>query len=148
EPPAAGGGLGAGPCRGAHAEGSLAAEGGYFVGRDGEFHELERALRLRRVAVLHGVGGAGKTELAKAFARWRQASGGLDDPRLVFFHSFEPGLASFGLNGVVTSIGLRLFGPDFVRQCPTPADRRAAILQVLRKDRLLLVWDNFETVHS
>jgi len=28
----------------------------------------------------------------------------MDDPRLVFWHSFEPGVASFGLAGVITQI--------------------------------------------
>ena len=50
---------------------------------------------MQRVMVVHGLGGSGKTELAKAFARWLQVSGGLDDPSLIFFHSFEPGIASF-----------------------------------------------------
>jgi hypothetical protein len=118
------------------------------VGRDGEFCTLERALRTRRVVVIHGVGGTGKTELAKGFARWLQASGGLDDPAGVFFHSFEPGVASFGLDGVVTSLGLRRFGPAFVRETRTPEERRRVVLDVLRQQRLLLLWDNFETVHS
>ncbi len=98
-----------------HEEGDIRAEGGIFVGRDREFFELERVLRGRRVAVLHGAGGSGKSELAKGFGRWLAASGGLDDPRLIFFHSFEPGVATFGLDGVVASIGLRLYGPDFAR---------------------------------
>ncbi len=131
---------------GVHEEGDLAAAGGVFFGRDAEFQELERALRVERVALLHGVGGSGKTELAKAFARWLQVSGGLDDPHLVFFHSFEPGVASFGLDGVIGSVGLRLFGSEFVK---LSADRRRhAVLHAIRQARMLLVWDNFETVHS
>ncbi|MCX5801141.1 MAG: tetratricopeptide repeat protein [Candidatus Eisenbacteria bacterium] len=119
-----------------------------FVGRDAEFYELERALRNKRVVVIHGVGGTGKTELAKAFARWLQASGGLEDPGLVFWYSFEPGLASCNLEGVITSLGLRLFGPDFVRIFPKHEARRGAILEVLLGHRLLIIWDNFETTRS
>jgi len=56
-----------------------------------------------------------KTELAKAFGRWWRDTGGMDDPRFVFWHSFEPGVASFGPGGVITEIGLavrrRLRGP-------------------------------------
>ncbi|MEE8585430.1 MAG: tetratricopeptide repeat protein [Acidobacteriota bacterium] len=130
------------------AEDPLAAAGGRFVGRDAEFHELERALRLRRVAVIHGVGGTGKTELAKGFARWLRRTGGLDDPGIVLFHSFEPGLPSFGLGGVVGALGLHLFGPGFVREFPTPQAKRGAVLELLRRHRILLLWDNFETVHS
>jgi tetratricopeptide (TPR) repeat protein len=136
------------PDAGVHAERSLDAAAGVFIGRDRDFLRLEAALWHHRVVVLHGMGGTGKTELAKGFARWLRDSGGVDDPDWIFFHSFEPGIASFGLQGVVTGIGLRLFGPDFVRQVPKAADRAEAILQFLREHCALLVWDNFETVVS
>ena len=67
------------------------------------------------MVVLSGPGGTGKTELAKGFARWWRDTGGVDDPRLVFWHSFEPGVATFGLDGVITSLGLAVFGADFAR---------------------------------
>ena len=95
--------------------GPLDAVGGAFVGRDDLFYELEAAARLQQVVVLHGPGGTGKTELAKGFGRWWRDTGGVDDPRLVFWHSFEPGVASFGLDGVITAIGLAVFGADFAR---------------------------------
>lgn len=64
----------------------------------------------------------------------------------MFFHSFEPGVASFGLDGVVNAIGAKLFGADFFgldekKRC----DR---VLKAVRADPMLLVWDNFETVAS
>src|SRR5439155_14648684 len=123
----------------------LAPEG-EFVGRDSLFHALEVAALRDQVVLLHGPGGTGKTELAKAFARWWRDTGGVDAPDLVFWHSFEPGVASFGLDDVVAAIGLRAFGADFAIQ--DTDTRRDQVLGLLRAKRALLVWDNFESVVS
>jgi tetratricopeptide (TPR) repeat protein len=110
------------------------------------FYRLEVAARWQRVVVLAGPGGTGKTELAKGFARWWRDTGGVDDPRLVLWHSFEPGVATFGLDGVITSLGLALFGADFAR-LGLP-ERLAQVKQLLGQLRVLLVWDNFESVRE
>jgi tetratricopeptide (TPR) repeat protein len=136
----------AAPSEPAAAEDPLAAVGGVFVGRDDLFYQLEVAARLQRVVVLAGPGGTGKTELAKGFARWWRDTGGVDDPRLVLWHSFEPGVASFGLDGVITGIGLAVFGTDFARL--DSAGRLAQVKRLLGQLRVLLVWDNFESVRE
>ena len=128
-----------------HQEDSLAAVGS-FVGRDALFYELEVAARLQKVVLLHGSGGTGKTELVKAFGRWWRDTGGVDNPNWVIWHSFEPGIASFGLPGILTTIGLHVFGPDFAQL--DDGQRLDAVLRLLREHRLLLIWDNFESVHS
>jgi tetratricopeptide (TPR) repeat protein len=119
---------------------------GAFVGRDGLFYELEVAARLQRVVVLHGPGGTGKTELAKAFGRWWRDTAGVEQPQWVIVHSFEPGVASFGLDGVMSDIGLRVFGAQFARLGPD--ERRGVVEQLLAEHRLLLIWDNFESVFA
>jgi len=124
----------------------LAPVDGVFVGRDDLFYQLETATRLQKVVALTGPGGTGKTELAKGFARWLRDTGGVSDPRLVVWHSFEPGVASFGLDGVVNGIGLEVFGADFARlEAP---QRLAAVRNLLAQYRALLVWDNFESVRE
>jgi hypothetical protein len=70
----------------------------------------------------------------------------MDDPWFVFWHSFEPGVASFGLAGVITEIGLAVFGAGFAAL--QPDDRRRAVQNLLAAHRLLLIWDNFQTVRS
>ena len=124
----------------------LASVDGFFVGRDDLFYQLEIAARLQRVVVLTGPGGTGKSELAKGFARWQRDTGGVDDPRLVLWHSFEPGVASFGLDGLITGLGLDIFGAGFGRL--DAGQRLDAVRRLLAEHRVLLVWDNFETVRE
>jgi tetratricopeptide (TPR) repeat protein len=119
---------------------------GSFVGRDDLFHQLEAAARGQRVVMLVGPGGTGKTELAKGFARWWRDTGGVDDPRLVLWHSFEPGAASFGLDQVITEIGLEVFGTGFARL--DHQQRLDAVKRLLGHCQALLVWDNFESVRE
>ena len=119
---------------------------GAFVGRDDLFYQLEAAARGQRVVVLTGPGGTGKTELAKGYARWWRDTGGVDSPRLVLWHSFEPGVASFGLDGVINEIGLAVLGADFARL--EPPQRLDTVKRLLGQLRALLVWDNFESVRE
>ena len=70
----------------------------------------------------------------------------MERPGWVFWHSFEPGLASFGLAGVISEIGLAVFGPGFAQ---LDEDQRTGVVEeFLRERRALLIWDNFESVRS
>ncbi len=124
----------------------LAARDGVFVGRDDSFFELEAVCAHERVGIIVGPAGTGKTEVAKAFGRWRRDTGALDHPDGVFFMSFEPGVASFGLDGVINTIGTRLFPTEFHQL--DREHREEVVVSVLRDHRFLVVWDNFESVHS
>jgi hypothetical protein len=118
-----------------------------FLGRDDVFFKLELALPSKHVVVVHGSGGMGKTELAKAFGRWWQRTGALDRDSWLFFYSFEPGAAPSNLDGILNEIGRRLPGGEKLNEIPL--DKRAAfVTEMLRRHRALLIWDNFETAHS
>ncbi|MFF8769371.1 tetratricopeptide repeat protein [Kitasatospora sp. NPDC015120] len=138
---------GPGPARNApgHAEGLAAV--GAFTGRDGLLLRLDAAARLHRVIVLHGPAGIGKTELAKAFGRWWRDTGAVDGPDAVLLHSFAPGVASFGLAGVVDRIGRRLFTPEEFDPL-APAERRKAVEEALDTNDVLLIWDGVESLHT
>ncbi|WP_328958622.1 tetratricopeptide repeat protein [Kitasatospora purpeofusca] len=118
---------------------------GEFVGRDGLLLGLDAATRPHRVVLLHGAAGIGKTELAKAFGRWCRETGAVDGPDAVVLHPFEPGAARPAPAGVVERIGRRLFAPEEFDPLP-PAERRAAVEQALATRRLLLIWDNVDSL--
>ena len=122
------------------------APAGPFVGRDDLFRRMEIAARQYPVIVLHGLAGSGKTELAKAFGRWWQDTGGVERPDWVLWHSFEPSAADLGLDSALTGIGSALLGPDFPRQAPSEF-RRVTVAAAMVK-RALVTWDNFETLRS
>ncbi|MBQ1023175.1 tetratricopeptide repeat protein [Micromonospora sp. C95] len=124
----------------------IPAETGEFVGRDRPLYLLDVAARQQRVVVLHGIGGTGKTELAKAFGRWYRETGAVDGTSGVIWNSFEPGVASYGIDGVIDTIGQRIWGDDFVGLDRDKA--QSDIEELLASKRLLLIWDNFESVHT
>jgi tetratricopeptide (TPR) repeat protein len=125
---------------------TLATGGEAFVGRDSLFYELEVETRSDKPVVLYGQSGIGKTELAKAFGRWWLNTGGLTHLNGVVVHFFEPDAACSTLDAVVTQIGLQILGADFAEV--GPASRRAVVEEVLARERLMLIWDGFESVLS
>src|SRR6185437_5031568 len=64
-----------------------------FFGRDESLLALDRAFDTQQVVLLHAFAGAGKSSTAAEFARWYQATGGLDHPQIgtgpVLWSSFE-----------------------------------------------------------
>ena len=113
-----------------------------FVGRDAAIHALERALRRPSASILvHGLGGVGKTTLARHFLRWLRDTGGL--VAQPFWFSFDDiRSAAFVFN----QIGRALFGAQF--DSDQPQHYSALIAALREKISLFLVWDNFESARG
>jgi tetratricopeptide (TPR) repeat protein len=110
-----------------------------FIGRDSAILNLERALHRKTPSILiQGLGGVGKTTLARGFLRWLDETGGLDaalwfdfrDIRSAEFVLHQTGELFYGENFRVTSNKLNLLADAF------------------RKHRVISVWDNFESAAS
>jgi tetratricopeptide (TPR) repeat protein len=125
-----------------------------FFGRDETLLALDRAFDTHPVVLLHAFAGAGKTSTAAEFARWYQATGGLDLPGhpewpgAVVWSSFEHHLTVDRVLGTAGDHFAPLFEGSGVAWAAVtdPAQRRDLVLQVLKQVPVLWVWDNVEPV--
>ncbi|NQT16378.1 MAG: CHAT domain-containing protein [Planctomycetes bacterium] len=111
-----------------------------FIGRDGAVLELERAMRRPPPGILiHGLGGVGKTTLARGLIQWLATTGGLGQG--CFWFTFQ-GIrsAEFVLNEMVGA----LFGTNAL--AAGLDEKMEALIAAFRQHRFLIVWDNFEVV--
>lgn len=107
-----------------------------FVGRLEELAELERLFAdpACRLITLHGLGGAGKTRLAHAFAT-QVGPGFAQGVSWVALEACES--ADAFPHAVAEALG---------RDAPARGDRAAAVAQMLARQQRLLVLDNFESL--
>jgi tetratricopeptide (TPR) repeat protein len=111
-----------------------------FIGRDGALLALERALhRAPAGVVVTGLGGVGKTTLARGFLKWLEQTNGLG-VGAVWFDFRTIHAAEYVLN----RLGEALFNkPEFAT---LPVAKKLDILaEACKQTRLLIVWDNFES---
>jgi tetratricopeptide (TPR) repeat protein len=125
-----------------------------FFGRDETLLALDRAFDTQPVVLLHAFAGSGKTTTAAEFARWYQATGGLELPGhpewpgAVLWSSFEHHLTADRVIGTAGDYFAPLLeGSGIAWPAVTdPAKRRDIVLQVLAQVPVLWVWDNVEPV--
>jgi tetratricopeptide (TPR) repeat protein len=110
-----------------------------LIGRDSAILALERAMRRNTPAVLiQGLGGVGKTTLAKGFLQWLDATGGLENPP--FWFSFQDiRSAEYVFNRMSEGLGMPEWNGLALDKKP------AEFNKLLRQYRFLIVWDNFES---
>jgi len=108
-----------------------------FHGRALELLELERAFRRYPAVVLTGMGGMGKTALAREAAAWWRRTGRCE---AAVFCTFE---FRAGAERVVQLLGQALEGERFSAR-PAEEQWRTAV-ELFHRQRVLLVWDNFES---
>ena len=110
-----------------------------FVGRDSAILELERAMRRPPAGILiQGLGGIGKTTLARGFLQWLDQTGGLEHEP--FWFGFQEILSA---EYVFNRLGEPLFGGKFPL---LPMEKKIeALAGAFREHRFLIVWDNFES---
>ncbi len=110
-----------------------------LIGRRRELLELEEALSESRVVLMTGEVGCGKSQLALGLASYLEKTGAR--PQGVFYTAFDVGA---GLEKVVHETGTALAGLEFGDL--RPADRRRWLLEYLRTNETLLVWDQVENL--
>jgi tetratricopeptide (TPR) repeat protein len=125
-----------------------------FFGRDETLLALDRAFDTQQVVLLHAFAGAGKSATAAEFARWYQATGGLDHsdhpdwPGAVLWSSFEHHLTADRVIGTAGDHFAGLLEANGIAWAAVthPGQRRDLVLQVLAQVPVLWVWDNVEPV--
>lgn len=112
-----------------------------FIGRDEEILLLERAMqRSPSAIVLHGLGGIGKTALARRFLRWQRETSDITAANM-FWLRF--GSAIRGIEDAINKLTVAIIGPKNLSH--ELSQRATELAEFIRSHRIIIVWDNFES---
>jgi tetratricopeptide (TPR) repeat protein len=110
-----------------------------LIGRDSAVLALERASRGAPPAILlHGLGGVGKTTLARGYLQWLAQTQGLPDK--VIWQNLA-GVRNFDY--LRNKLVEELFGTDAM--AAPDKEKWTSLQKELRQNPVLIVWDNFES---
>jgi tetratricopeptide (TPR) repeat protein len=110
-----------------------------FQGRARELGRLTRAFQHERAVLLYAMGGMGKTALSREAAHWLTRTGMFPDGAC--FVSFEQPTTA---EDVARLLGTYLEGEAFEQK--PPDEQLKAARHLFATQRVLMVWDNFESV--
>ena len=111
-----------------------------FIGRGDCIQRLEKAmLRQPQAALLiHGQTGIGKTTLVKGFLQWLQNTGGLGE-QIFWFDFRDIYSAEYVIDTLIGALC------DFKMAARKMDEKLAFLVNVMRANQYLVVWDNFES---
>jgi hypothetical protein len=112
----------------------------YFIGRNANMHAVVRLLQQHRAALVRGVSGAGKTELAKETAHWLVARDWVQAEHTAFVPLVEARIAADARGAITTALGFTL------DQVPDSDETANAALALRLPPAALLVLDEAENV--
>jgi tetratricopeptide (TPR) repeat protein len=113
----------------------------HFFGRSQELNAIEASLNNHNVLFLHGMGGIGKSELARQYA-WQHSQEYDTIVFLPYAHSLQ--------ESIVDDMNLRIshFGQDDEEQEDAYYHRKLIKLREICNDRTLIILDNFDNEDS
>lgn len=117
----------------------------FFIGRDEEICRIHRELEQEKVLFLQGMGGIGKSEIAKGYAK---TYGDCYDT--VIFASYQGSLLDLVTGGDINIQGLRrntAYGED-AESAEAFFARKLQALKDLSDERTLLIVDNFDVKYD
>jgi len=117
----------------------------FFVGRDGEIDEIHRLLQQEHVLFLQGMGGIGKSEIAKGYANTYKK-----EYKTVIFASYQGSLLDMVVGDEIRIKGLTrsvAYGQD-AESSEAYFARKLQTLKDLSDERTLLIVDNFDVKYD